>query len=399
MPPDLDSLYRDVLTDIENGDHREFAARALQIIVGAIRPLSFDEIRYAIAIESGHRILKDVEMNSQPDPERTLRGVLGALINIHNSRVDLVHQSAKDFLIRYYSGPNDQRDSIFSFEETVSNSLSFSCIAFLSLDDFAERSLVDENLKGLQELPGMQEYLTSVSSSSQSSENQALTATRDGIPAFFEYASLNWAKHFARCRRIASQTLIESAVTLSERNTARLENWSEEFRRSSKNWVTLPPNLNPFLVGAYFNHLHLIQHLLTQHVDESSLLMADEALTWAARLGHYDIVNTFLGFDIKLGGANVDGSRPLCWASRNGHAKVVSLLLTKIGSAQINSQDSEGRTPLSLAVGNGHLAVTEMLLASPKIIVDISNSRGWTPLFWAVGKDLDKPGISLGSWY
>ena len=404
IPPNLDSLYHTILAEIEQGPDRGFAVKALQIIVGAFRPLSIAEFRYAIAIQPGHLTLHDVEMTSEPDLQRTLRGVLGPLVHIFESRVYLVHQSAKDFLIKYSSVSNQQHGSSLAFNmEATSDLLSISCITFLSLADFAEETFLNENMVGFREMPGMLEEIdpplqqndfASPFASPQLSENPASTLLKDGTPAFFEYASLYWAKHFASCPNTASGELVEAAIALSERSSTNLDNWSERFRRLSTNSVILPPALDPFLVAAYFGHIHVIEYLLRHQCDQPSWVLADQTLTWAARMGHCDVVSCLLAFEANMSGAPVEGSSPLCWASRNGHARVVSLLLAKGESSQINSPDYEARTPLSLAVGNGHLAVTKLLLAFPNIVVDQPSRRGWTPLFWGLGGDSDQLGLN-----
>ena len=399
IPPDLDSLYRKFLSEIEAESSRDFGVRALRIIVSAFRPLSLAEFRYAIAIQLEHRTLDALEQMSEPNLHRTLRGVLGPLVHIYESRVYLVHQSAKDFLMRYRSLNLNQQDSVFAFDmEATSNSMSMSCINFLSLTDFAESTLFHENLEGLLEMPGMQGETelplcgcASTTSSPQFSGNS--TAPKDGIPEFFEYASLYWAKHLAGCPKTASQNLVEAAVILSDQNTTLFNNWSEQYRRSSRDLVSLPPVLDPFLVAAYFGQSQVTEYLLNHDLDESSLSRAGQALTWAACMGHLDVVKCLLSCERDLDRVLVEGGSPLCWASKNGHAKVVSLLLENIGGSQVNVQDYEGRTPLSHAVENGHLEIVELLLGSSDIDVNVTSRRGRTPVFWAVGQESNKEGL------
>ena len=402
IPSDLESLYRMTLMEIERADRTDrerFAARALQIIVGAYRPLSIEEFRYAVAIQPEHRTLHDLMDRSESNLARFLRGKLKCLVRIYESRIYLVHQSAKDFLIRHYSTRKGVHKSHFDFgTEATHGCLSASCIAFLSLNEFTEIKMFSENMRGFEELPGMLDIPDSPSLSDAPSAPSA-PSSEDDTPAnptketpFFEYASFYWAKHFASCQDTASPKLIEAAVVVCERNTTRLDNWSEQFRRSSSDWVTLPSSLDPSLTAAYFGHGKTIDYLLNHRRHKSSTWLTDQALTWAARMGHYDIVETLLGFDSSLSDAKVESGSPLSWASRNGHAKIVELLIGK--GLQINSRDSRGRAPLSLAVGHGHTEIARSLLQVPTINVDIEARNGRTPIFWTVGHESES-GLEL----
>ena len=382
IPPDLDSLYEKIVADIAAKEDPKFVVRALQIIVGAFRPLSIEEFRYAIELEPDHRTLHYVMEDSESNLDRTLRGIFKSLVSIHESRVHLVHQSAKDFLIRRYSKESDNCIFLLS-KEAINNTLSMSCITFLSLTDFTETMFFNEHMRGFQELPNMQEDLNSASPIS------------GPFPSFYEYASFYWAAHFANCQNTASQRLVEAAVTLSQRNTTGLINWSEQYKRSSTGCVTLPSSLDPSLVAAYFGLGNIVDHLLRFHWSETSGWLADEAVTWAARMGHHEIVNKLLSFKPSLRDVKVEGSSPLCWASTNGHAEVVDLLLRQCATSEINLRNAGGHTPLSLAVENGHLEITRLLLRSPTIHVDIEDRSGCTPIFRTVGHKSAKLGPDL----
>ncbi|KAJ6780196.1 hypothetical protein PWT90_04456 [Aphanocladium album] len=88
-------------------------------------------------------------------------------------------------------------------------------------------------------------------------------------------------------------------------------------------------------------------------------------LSWAARNGHDKVVK------LLLGKANIEAKdnrsqTPLSWAARNGHRAVVQLLIDT-GKANIESKDGIGRTPLSYATENGHVYVVEQLLANSHV--------------------------------
>jgi ankyrin repeat protein len=74
------------------------------------------------------------------------------------------------------------------------------------------------------------------------------------------------------------------------------------------------------------------------------------------------------------------GFTPLHWASLNGHANVVKLLLAS--GAQTDARSQQGDTPLQLAAKKGHTEVAEMLLDAGADI-DLANDDNETPLMFA----------------
>ena len=86
---------------------------------------------------------------------------------------------------------------------------------------------------------------------------------------------------------------------------------------------------------------------------------------------------------------------PLHSASENGHLPIVGLLLAK--GADVNVRTENGDTPLHLAAlhsnGKGQAAkqadlqeVVQLLLQQPKILCDMANNLGLTPLYNAAEK-------------
>lgn len=86
------------------------------------------------------------------------------------------------------------------------------------------------------------------------------------------------------------------------------------------------------------------------------------------------------------------GFSPLHWSSKEGHTKIVDLLILR--GARINATNRGDDTPLHLAAAHGHWDVVHMLLRN-RADVNFTNEHGNTPLhyacFWgyqAVAEDL-----------
>lgn len=108
------------------------------------------------------------------------------------------------------------------------------------------------------------------------------------------------------------------------------------------------------------------------------------ALLKACKAGDLEGANTLIHQ-----GANVnykDGYTrwsPLYMASREGHAEVVEMLISK--GAVVNDQDRNGISPLYFTSKYGHLEVVEMLIKNGAI-VNIDTIQEFTPLYAACEK-------------
>ena len=107
----------------------------------------------------------------------------------------------------------------------------------------------------------------------------------------------------------------------------------------------------------------------------------------AAASGHLDLID----FVLKLPGFHVDdkdalGHTALHFALLHGNAAVVDLLI-KSGKTDLNTPANTGMTPFMIAVNNNNLTVIKQCLEHPeKIMINISNNKGYTALHLAADK-------------
>ena len=103
-------------------------------------------------------------------------------------------------------------------------------------------------------------------------------------------------------------------------------------------------------------------------------------LAWATRNGHEKVVKILLGREeISPDKPGSDGRTPLSFAAENGHEGVVKILL---GREEVNPDkpDDGGRTPLSYATQYGHESVVKILLGQEEVNPDKPSNRRRTPL-------------------
>ncbi|KAL4706221.1 hypothetical protein ACJJTC_018405 [Scirpophaga incertulas] len=99
------------------------------------------------------------------------------------------------------------------------------------------------------------------------------------------------------------------------------------------------------------------------------------------------------------------GFSPLHWACKEGHIKIVEMLIRR--GARVNVTNMGDDTPLHLAAAHGHRAIVQMLLQS-RVDVNFTNEHGNSPLhyacFWgytAIAEDLVLAGalVSISNQY
>ena len=81
---------------------------------------------------------------------------------------------------------------------------------------------------------------------------------------------------------------------------------------------------------------------------------------------------------------NENGATPLYVACRNGHVKVVRVLL-EADDVDVNQSAQDGKTPLGRACDLRHLYVVKALLNVDRIDVNQPCQHGYTPLYLASG--------------
>ncbi|OWT43365.1 NB-ARC and ankyrin domain protein [Pochonia chlamydosporia 170] len=95
----------------------------------------------------------------------------------------------------------------------------------------------------------------------------------------------------------------------------------------------------------------------------------------------------FVSFLLVSDKVNIDvkdnnGRTPLSCAAQFGREAVVKMLL-KMGTVDINAKDKRGETPLLLAAQSGHNAVVKLLLETGKVDINAKGTNGQTPLLRA----------------
>ncbi|KAA8645102.1 uncharacterized protein ATNIH1004_009317 [Aspergillus tanneri] len=349
LPTTVDNAYERILDRSLDADK---ARILLHIITAAMRPLSLGELSLALAISAGHQTFTEICDELEPEDRfrKTLRDVCGLFVVVIDEKVYLLHQTAKEFLVR---GNNP----------TVNINIS-------EVTRWKHSLLPEES----------NEILADICTSYLAFERNEIDHEK-----FYVYSSCYWSAHFRQaCVREGNPLLIR-AQNICNPSSDLYQVWS----RIYKNYGNIVPNGPTTLFIASALGLAGVAKLLldTGNVDVNckDSEYGRTPLSWAAISGHEAVAKLLLdtgrvGVDYK---DSIYGQTPLSLAAENGHEAVVKLLLDT-GRVDVDCKDSKyGQTPLSWAAESGHEAVVKLLLSKGKVNVDCKDSNGRTPLHWA----------------
>ncbi|KAK6520583.1 hypothetical protein TWF506_000836 [Arthrobotrys conoides] len=375
----VDEAYERILHKSRNF---EKAKKLLQIVVAAVRPLSPAEMCIALAIKDNHQSCSDLRLEPEARFRDHIRELCGFLIIIKDSRIYLLHQTVKEFLVQNhqvhqsaqvspassgpvynrisnstngYPGPGRQCSFKLQDSHLV---LANICIQYLLFKDFEDHPLEGNEM--------LDEYVK-----------------KNG---FLDYSAKHWTTHFHESKTgldqiapefRANESETESILRLCDANSRRSSTWFRIY------WTTIaidfPGNFTAMMTTSYFGLTAAVIRLLETDTDQDiDLDFKDDthqrsALSWAAGNGFDHVVELLLGGiggrwkNISLpfrAGATVDSldercRTPLVHAILNGHVGVVDLLLK--GGAAIDIEDSVKGTPLAYGFCSGHNEIAELV--------------------------------------
>jgi ankyrin repeat protein/energy-coupling factor transporter ATP-binding protein EcfA2 len=392
IPSDLERTYMLLVSGIPE-DHLEAASKLLKLILGSSRPLHLDEINIAFSVAANHRTAKEIKEDCQTSIRRTLNSILGQLVRISDSKVSLVHQSAKEFILQETESNDKLPGAIRTIrKEGCALEMATACINYLLLDNFAEDSfsLVESPTKSTsctsnsfwedEDEEGYAHDLFKEPSILDENTCRLLASEHH----FYEYAALHWTEHFVLCEAAAPQRLRDAAKKLLDTSTAHCINW---LRFHSTEAITgtqsISRSLEPVTLAALFDFHETLRDYLNGNVPLQQGHL-DSALFWGAEQGHDRIVDTLLraGADPN---ARVYGEQTaLIAASKNGHSDCVRTLLAD-KRTDPNMRGERGRTALSFACYGGHDEVVQTLLGRKDCGFNEEDESGSTALIWAAG--------------
>ena len=350
LPIGLPAIYSRMLLQIKPGQRRTSSMILCWVMMTA-RALTVQELGAAIGVQSPSLSI------STEQAVRDQVTFCGNFLKVQE-QVDLVHQSARDYLLRKEPDSNAVLEGFRIKPEEAHFVLArtcFDCIAHSGLQ-YVPLDLDDESCS--QESP------------------------------LLKYAVVYWPEHARRCSTLAAE-LINYSGSFFENDSSLRRNWWEAYIRRIEVWLG-PDTPSLLHMACYLGIVSWVQVLLHKawirrfYKRGASVNAKDNdgwtALHWAALGGHEAVVKLLLEKGAELESKNKNGWTPLLRAARDGHEAVVKLLLEK--GAELESKDTDGRTALHWAALGGHEAVVKLLLEKGAEL-ESKDTDGWTPLLQA----------------
>lgn len=338
LPKGLYEMYDSILRAI-HPDAIETARHILQWVVTTMRPLSLQELAYAMGTQ--YSMMHDAEnIPFAYDIEGDV-SLCGPILTIRDGHIHLIHQSAKDFLIRY-AELVDRFPSLAEIGIDLSQSQTMvakTCLRYLTSEELASGAIEIRYRYGNEEAP--EKYLQ----------------TRP----FLEYSAAYWLQHAYLCggKEELTPMIEDFNWPASEKFTA----WFQLFWFSLEMYLPYPTNVTPCHIAAQFH----LPHYLATFLPRSQVDICEptyygtliHAASWAGNLQSVEFL-LGLGADVNIVGGRYGTA--LQAASGNGHEAIVRRLLASGADVNLAGQSGAHGTALQAAALLGFNSIVKLLL-------------------------------------
>ncbi|KAK5046294.1 hypothetical protein LTR84_008437 [Exophiala bonariae] len=273
---------------------------------------------------------------------KNIREWCGLFVVIDKSKIYLVHQTAREFLIRNPDVVIAQTPLWkHSFDPgEIELAMARICIEGLCLVSF--------NRKYYQNIP------------LEEPDDDA-----QGTTAFLLYAQAHWPSHLRDAALWKDSHLLENICKLYD-DPYLFWWWSSEFyARVSFSRICFnlrPPLLNRLQIAVFSNHFPVVTQLLNDEIIDVNEVdrRGCTALFWASQQGHENIVRTLLEHGAAIDSCSDSSGTALQIACQEGHTKIVQILIEN--GADVNASRDVYGNALQAASGFGHEEVVQILL-------------------------------------
>ena len=268
LPSEVSDAYETILARSSDID---LARILLQLIVAATRPLSLEEANIALTLATQETCTshKELDLWPLPDFKSTVLNICGLFISIHDGKISLIHQTAREFLLRTKESPSypGKWEGCLDMA-TAQGKISQICLAYLNFDDFAG---------------------TPQSHSSQNSYAQR----EDECYHLLDYAAVNWAAHYSSQPSEFAKNAQKAAQKLCNTSLPQQSYWFRIYCESEylrfEGWTSLG-------IASLLGLRYVVETFLNERADVNA--QGGEygnALQAASRGGHDQVVQILLG--------------------------------------------------------------------------------------------------------
>ncbi|CAI7647886.1 unnamed protein product [Penicillium discolor] len=328
IPPSVNAAYEKILGRVP-ADQQETARKILEIIVAARRPLTIREMAMALGIATCPESRTTIQAGLDPiHLDRKLRQLCGLFIFINNSKIYLIHQTARDFLIR--KGKEMAIQSNFEWRcnlEDMNCQMAAICLRYLFMEN---------------------------------SEHSG-AHVHSSIGGFLEYSAIHWPDHIRDMTSTPEQEVEDMLFQLYDISTNLFFLWFPIFWRAVESTREIP-TMTSIHLAAYNGHTQVLHRLLA--TGESNINSADStgstAVMYASLNGHHEAVQQILSHGADVNIRNRKSSNVLYAACSRGYYEIVQMLLEH--GADANAMGEANGYALQAASAKGYDKIVQILI-------------------------------------
>ncbi|KXJ87503.1 ankyrin repeat-containing domain protein [Microdochium bolleyi] len=346
LPATIDAAYDGILARIEK-NHEKIASRIFHFLIGACRPLTVDEMAFAIGLEESNYAHVQVDAVAGARAESFIRAVSGLFVHIKDRKVFLMHQTAREFLLCHTQTLGTGWKSSISIRN-AHRELAAVCLIRLSMKDyFLDNKEVDQTM-------------------------------------LLEYAANNVVHHCCEAKDELSGWALDLASMLCRNKRLPNMTWFPHCR----NWVgNLAPDTD-LIVATSLRSVPLVQIML-QNI-EKDVLDAKEsfygktALRIAVDAGSSEIIQLLLDAGADPDIPDDKNEAPIHIATTQAMEENLEALLE--AGAETDVLDKDGLSPLMLSCYDTAYEEATRILLAYRSNTNFCNSKGRNALFYAAEK-------------
>jgi ankyrin repeat protein len=367
FPTELEQLYARMLLEVPQTKH-EVTAKILRWVIMAVRPLTLTELSIALNV-SGVPSLGLTRERVMQEEIFLCTPLISIFSTSSDMEVSLVHQSAKEYLLREVEDPEPTLE-FFRISKELSYSIN-----------------VEITQKCMEYLEKIAEENSEVSLERGWDISEPKPPLLISYP-LLSYSALYWSEHAKRINNIES--LLGPSHSFYKAKSSARDLWLRLYW-AAEGPEGLPQPLHILHIASWLGIYPLVKKLLYHRTcldmfaHRNLVNLADEdgrtPLWWAVWGGHEDIVLLLLNMrTVRLDETDRHRITPLHLAAHNGQTEVVNALI--MARANIEAREEDQLTPLHLAAQEGHAEIVNALITA-RANINSCGIRQWTPLHLA----------------
>lgn len=329
LPRGLPAMYERMLHRIPAAKRGQVSL-ALQWVTLAFRPLGLEELAVAINLNTSNPLI------SLEQAARDTIALCGPLLVIENGQVSLVHQSARDYLLRVQEDSDPALETFRTKLDTTHLELAKTC-------------------------------LTKIAQSYLQYHPYEWRHDSDQEP-LLRYAVHYWPQHALSCSNLATK-LLKSHRSFFGKHSLLRDRWWDGYKlKKYLSTVDLP---KPCLlsVACYLGIMPIIEKVLakqkwhltfSEHIGRS-VETRNKAIKFAVSGGHEMVVRMLIERGWQLDTKYKYWSTPLLQACNLNYTALAKLLIQK--GSNLSAKDSRGYTPLHYCALNGNEEISQVLIS------------------------------------